>query len=123
MEVPIEDSEKEDGLEIVVHQQDDDLNASAEDREFTGCTRNLTSTDLTPSNDRIHLGIIRSNSTQHQQVNDWRRTTTFHTFTKIGNENCEVIVDSESNINTVSSKVIERCGLKTIPHLHPYKVS
>jgi len=44
-------------------------------------------------------------------------------FTKIGDENCEVIVDSESSINAMSSKAIERCGLKTIPHLHLFKVS
>ena len=43
-------------------------------------------------------------------------------FTKIGDENCEVIVDSESSINAMSSKAIERCGLKTIPH-HPFKMS
>jgi len=37
--------------------------------------------------------------------------------------NCKVIVDNESSINVVSSKVIERFGLKAILHSHPYKVS
>ena len=35
--------------------------------------------------------------------------------TKVGDGNCEVIVDRRS-INALSSKVIERFGLKTIPH-------
>ena len=41
-------------------------------------------------------------------------------FTKIGNENYKMIVMKVS-INAVSFKVIERCELKTIPPLHPYK--
>ena len=122
MDVPIKDVE-EDDLEVAVHRQDDDSNASAEDHEFSGYIRTLASTDLSFSNDRIHLGIVRCTSAQPQQVNDWRKTTTFHTFTKIGEENCKVIVDNESSINAVSTKVIERCGLKTIPHPHLYKVS
>ena len=103
---PIEDVE--DGLEVAVHQHDIDSDASAENCEFSGCIKTLASTDLTLNNDRIHLGVIRCTSTQSQSVNDWRRTTTFHMFTKIRDENCEMIVDSGSSINVVSSKVIER---------------
>ena len=44
-------------------------------------------------------------------------------FTKIGNKNCKVIVDNESCINAVSSKLTEKVGLEDAPHLHPYKVS
>ena len=47
VEVPTEECEqKEDGLEMVVHQQDNDLDASTENREFSGCIRTLPSTDL-----------------------------------------------------------------------------
>ena len=42
MEVPIE-TENEDGLEVVVHHQDDDSDASAEDCEFNGCIRTVES--------------------------------------------------------------------------------
>jgi len=34
-----------------------------------------------------------------------------------------VILYSESCVNTVSSKMIEKVGLKVVPHLYPYKVS
>ena len=44
-------------------------------------------------------------------------------FIKIGDKNCKVIVDSENSINAISSKLIERLGLKVVPHPHPYKVS
>ena len=42
--VPIENVE--DGLGVTVHQQDNDSDASAENREFSGCTRIFASTDL-----------------------------------------------------------------------------
>lgn len=47
----------------------------------------------------------------------------FHTFTKIGDKNYKVIVDSESSINTISSKVTKILGLKAISHPQSYKVS
>jgi len=75
---------------VAVHQQDDDSDASAEGREFSGCIRTLTSTDLTSGCDRAHLGILRCTSTQPEQADEWRRITTFHTFTKIWDENCKV---------------------------------
>jgi len=39
VEVPIK--EEEDGLEVIVYQQDDDSDASAENCEFNGCIRTL----------------------------------------------------------------------------------
>ena len=33
------------------------------------------------------------------------------------------IVDNESCVNVVSSKMIEKVGLEVVPHPHPYKVS
>ena len=47
MEVLIEDAE-EDGLEVTVHQQDDNSDASNEESEFNGCIRILAVTNLTP---------------------------------------------------------------------------
>jgi len=46
-----------------------------------------------------------------------------HTFTKIGDKNYKVIVDSKSSINAISSKVIKGLGLKAVPLPHPYMVS
>jgi len=70
---PLKDVE-EDGLEVTVHQHDDDSDASPEECEFNGCIRTLT--DLTPSYDRAHLGV-RCTLAQPEQVNDWRRTVIF----------------------------------------------
>jgi len=51
VEVLIEDVE-EDRLEVTVHQQDDDSDASVEECEFNGCVRVVGVTKLTPSVDR-----------------------------------------------------------------------
>jgi len=107
VEVLIEDVEEKDGMEVIIHRQDDDLDASANEHEFNGCVGTLASTDLTLCYDIAHLRGVRYISAQHEQVNGWRRTTTFHMFTSIGDKNCKVIVDTESSINIVSSKVTE----------------
>ena len=57
VKVSIEDVE-EDGLEVTVHQQDDDSDTSAEEREFNDCIRTLAVSDLTPSYDRAQLGVV-----------------------------------------------------------------
>ena len=62
MKVPIEKENKDD-LEVV-HRQDNDSDAPAEDHEFSGCIRTLASNDLTPNNDIVHLGVVRCTSTQ-----------------------------------------------------------
>jgi len=51
------------------------------------------------------------------------KNATFHTFIKIGNKSCKVIVDSESCINVISFKSLEMLGLEVVPHPHPFKVS
>jgi len=50
VKVPIEDVE-EDGLEVDMHQQDNNSDASNEECEFNGCIE-LAVTELTPSYDR-----------------------------------------------------------------------
>ena len=57
MKVSIEDIKEEDGLEVIVY-QDDNSDTSAEDSKFSGCIRILTSTDLTSGCDRAHLGVV-----------------------------------------------------------------
>jgi len=50
VEVPIEDIEEEEGdVEVTVHQQVDDSNASVEEYEFYGCIRTVKVTNLTLS--------------------------------------------------------------------------
>ena len=45
----------------------------------------------------------------------------FHTFTKIENKSCNVIVDSESCINAISSRLCEHLGLEVYPTPTPSK--
>jgi len=44
---------------VIVHHQDDDTDASVEDRKFNDCTWTLALTDLTPNYDKTHLGVVR----------------------------------------------------------------
>ena len=59
MKVLIEDVETDDGLEVAVHQQDDDSDASAKACKINGYIRTLAVTNLTPSEDRARLGVVR----------------------------------------------------------------
>jgi len=61
-----------------------------------------------------YMFVVRCVSSQPTQK-DWRRTAIFHTFIKIGDKNCKVIVNRESCINAVSSKMIEKLRLH-VPH-------
>ena len=62
--------EEEDCLEVVVHQQNDDSNASAEECEFNDCIRILTVTNLTPNYEKVQLGVVRYTLAQPEKVND-----------------------------------------------------
>ena len=43
-----------------------------------------------------HLSVIRCVLSQPTEEDDWRKSATFHIFTKIGDKNCKVIVNSGS---------------------------
>jgi len=47
VKVLIKDIEEEDDVEVTVHQQDDDSDASAEECEFNGCIRTVKVMNLT----------------------------------------------------------------------------
>ena len=47
VEIPIEDIEGKDDGEMIVHQQDDDSDASVEEYEFNGCIRTIEMTEPT----------------------------------------------------------------------------
>ena len=62
VKVPVEDIEEEDDGEVIVHQQDDDSDASVEEYEFNRCIRTVEATNLTLSvgpspirSDKMHL--------------------------------------------------------------------
>jgi len=82
------------------------------DEEITGDDVGFNCIRLTPS---IHLSVVRCALSQPKEKDDWRRTTMFHTFTRIGGRSYKVIVDSGSCINAVSSTIIANFGLNCIP--------
>jgi len=69
------------------------------------------------------LSVVRYTLAQPKVSDDWIHTNIFHTFTKIGERSCMMIVDSGSYINAVSLMIINKIYLKAEPHSHPYKVS
>ena len=86
MEFPIEDVEEEGDIEVVVHQQDDDSDASVEEYEFNGYIRTVGETNLTPSVGQAQSRVVRCTLAQPEQLNDWRRIVIFQTCIKIENK-------------------------------------
>ena len=122
-ESSIEDIKEEDDGEVVVHQQDNDSDVSAEEYEFNGCIKTVKVTSLPPSVGRTQLGVVKCTLAQPKPLNDWRRTVIFQTCTKIENKSCKVIVNSDSCINAVVSKLITTLGMTPVKHSNPYKIT
>jgi len=68
-----------------------------------------------------HLSVVRCVPSQQAEKDDWRKSATFHTFTKIENKSCKVIVDNGRCINAISSKLCEHLGLEVVPP-NPFRV-
>ena len=64
-----------------------------------------------------HLSVVKCVHSLPAEKVDRRRTATFHTFTKIEDKSCKVIIDSGSCINIISSRLCENLELEIIPHL------
>ncbi|KAI0519616.1 hypothetical protein KFK09_007067 [Dendrobium nobile] len=67
--------------------------------------------------------MVRCALSHPTPTDDWYRTSIFHTYTKIKDKNCKVIVDSGSCINVFSSSMVSQFGLSAVPHPNPYKVA
>ena len=92
------------------------------------CIRALPLYDALPEDrddrlDTLVVSVVRCALAQPKDHDDWRRTTIFQTYVKSGTKDCRVIVDSWSCTNAISSNIVSRLGLKSIPHPTPYKVS
>ncbi|PKA57506.1 hypothetical protein AXF42_Ash020750 [Apostasia shenzhenica] len=74
-------------------------------------------TDSTP------LGVIRYALAQPKESEDWRRTSIFHTYIKINEKICKILIDSGSCINAIFTKTVSYVGLTTVDHSHPYRVA
>ena len=67
--------------------------------------------------------MVRCALAEQRDTNDWRRSAIIQTYTKCGDITCNVIIDSGSCINAMSSNVVSYLGLKLTLHPNPYKVS
>jgi len=106
-----------DDEKVTYHPDIDEDGDSNYDQEVFDAKYNYI--QLTPSN---YIFVARCAFSQSEEKDDWRRTTIFHTYTKIEGKNWKVFMDSKSCVNAVSSKMIEKVDLKVIPHPNPYKV-
>ncbi|XP_072962671.1 uncharacterized protein [Typha angustifolia] len=114
IEEPFEEDSKQDFDGYVHHVDGEEGDFEDEEEENTlGCLRHIDST-------RLH--VVRCAFSQPKVNDDWRRSSIFHTFTKIGGKNCKVIMDSGSCINVVSSTIISKLNLRAVSHPNPYKV-
>jgi len=52
-----------------------------------------------------------------------QRENIFHSRCQINNKTCSLIIDSGSYVNVTSTRVVDKLGLKTIPHAKLYKLS
>jgi len=103
-----------DSDEYTYHPDVETDDESSSDDVFLNCIRPTPST---------YFAVVKCVPFPPAKKVDWRKTATFHTFTKIGDNSSKVIVDSESCNNPISSRLCENLGLEIIPHLHPFKVS
>ena len=107
--------EEESPEDILEHEEEvygEGLNLA---EEYEGDEENYDPTDL--------LGVVRCILTQSKEQEDWRRTNILHTFIKIGEKVCKIIIDSGSCVNAISASSVKTLGLTPVPHPIPYKVS
>ena len=60
---------------------------------------------------------------KQQEQEDWLRSNIFHTTCNISGRICNLVIDGGSYENVVSEKVVDKLGLKTVDHPHPYKLT
>ena len=90
----------------------DDYNDQEEDEEVTYADHGMS------------LIIQRNLSVAREEEDeDWLRKNVFHTKCTSHGKVCVVIIDSGSFENVVSTVMVDKLGLKTVQHPHPYKLS
>jgi hypothetical protein len=55
--------------------------------------------------------------------NEWLRGNIFYTTCSIKDRVCSLVIDEGSCENVISQEVVDKLGLQTIDHPHPYKLS
>ncbi|KAL4284259.1 hypothetical protein GQ457_16G015650 [Hibiscus cannabinus] len=99
-----------DGGEIVSEHEEDDAKTSSDDES-----------NLAFAEDGNIFVVKRSLSLQVEE-GDQQRENIFHTHCNIQGKVCSVIIDNGSCTNVASGYLVEKFGLATTRHPHPYKL-
>ena len=69
----------------------------------------------------LSIVVQRTLKVTYEESNeDWLRKNVFHTRCTVQGMVCLVIIDSGNFEVVVSNEVVQKLGLKTIPHPNPY---
>ena len=58
-----------------------------------------------------------------KELDPSQRQNIFHSRCHIKHKLCPLLIDNGSGINVASTRVVDKLGLKTIPHAKSYKLS
>jgi len=58
-----------------------------------------------------------------KELDPSQRQNLFHSRCHINDKLCPILIDNGSCVNVASTRVVDKLGLKTIPHAKPYKLS
>lgn len=108
-----DDHEPEADLTHTVNLEGEYFKEDIDDTKVFNCIQHVDSSPLC---------VVRCDISHLRPVDDQRRTSIFQIYTKLKEKNCKVIIDSGSCINVISSSMVSRLGLASIPHPNPYKV-
>jgi len=105
------------------------LKKEVESEHFSPPSPKSTSSHTSSSSERIKtlkggLLMIRQQLRQvSKELDPSQRQNLFHSRCHINDKLCPLLVDNGSYVNVASTRVVDKLGLKTIPHAKPYKLS
>ena len=67
--------------------------------------------------------ILKKRQDNPSSLDPSQRQNLFHSRCHIKDKLCPLLIDNGSCVNVASTKVVDKLGLKTIPHAKPYKLS
>jgi len=72
--------------------------------------------------DEGELLVLRRVLCNQREVKDEQRENIFHTRCTVQGKVCSLIIDGGSCANVVSLSMIEKLGMQTVTHPHPYNI-
>jgi len=93
-----------------------------EKEENSGCGLEKTQEEIVKQADEGEMLLLRRILSCQKGAKDDPRENIFHSRCTIQGKVCSVIIDEESCTNVVSLSMIEKPGLQTMTHRHPYSI-